>query len=33
MGSKDADFGLVSTKILSQKNGPMGWNPGPAKGG
>jgi len=32
-GSKDADFGLVSKKILSQKNGPMGWGPGPAKGG
>jgi len=31
-GSKDADFGLVSTKILNQKNGPMGWGPGPAKG-
>ena len=32
-GSKDADFGLVSKQILSQKNGPMGWGPGPAKGG
>jgi len=32
-GSKDVDFGLVSKKILSQKNGPMGWSPGPAKGG
>jgi len=32
-GSKDADFGLVSKKILSQKNGPMRWGPGPVKGG
>jgi len=32
-GSKDADFGLVSKKILSQKNGPMGWGQGSAKGG
>jgi len=32
-GSKDADFGLVSTNNLSQKNGPMGWGPGPAKSG
>jgi len=32
-GSKDADFGLVSTKILSQNNGTMGWVPGPGKGG
>jgi len=32
-GSKDADFGLVSKKILSQNNGPMGWGPGLAKGG
>jgi len=31
--SKDADFGLVSKKILSQKHGPMDWGPGPAKGG
>jgi len=30
-GSKDADFGLVSKKILSQNNGPMDWGPG--KGG
>jgi len=32
-GSKDADFGLVSKKILSQKNSPMGCGPGPGKGG
>jgi len=32
-GSKDADFGLVSKKILSQNNGSMGWGPGPGKGG
>jgi len=32
-GSKDADFGLVSKKILSQNNGPMGWGSGPGKGG
>jgi len=31
-GSKDADFGLVSEKILSHNNGPMGWSPGPGKG-
>ena len=31
-GSTDADFGLVSKQILSQKNGPIGWGPGPAKG-
>jgi len=31
-GSKDADFGLVSEKILSHSNGPMGWGPGPGKG-
>jgi len=24
-GSKDADFGLVSEKILSHNNGPMSW--------
>ena len=32
-GSKDVDFSLVSKKILSQKNVPMGWGSGPAKGG
>jgi len=32
-GSKDANFGLVSRKILNQNNGPMGWGPGPGKGG
>jgi len=32
-GSKDADFGLVSEKNLSQKNGSMGWGPGPGKDG
>jgi len=32
-GSKDADFCLVSEKNLSQKNGSMGWVPGPGKGG
>jgi len=32
-GSTDADFGLVSDKILSQNNGPMGWGPGPGEGG
>jgi len=31
-GSKDADFGLVSEKILSHNNGPMGCGPGPGKG-
>jgi len=31
-GSIDADFDLVFNKILSQKNGWMGWSPGPAKG-
>jgi len=30
--SKDADFGLVSKKIMSQMNGPMRWGPVPAKG-
>jgi len=30
-GSKDADFGLESEKILSNNNGPMGWGPGPGK--
>ena len=29
----DADFGLDFTQILSQKNGSMGWGPGPGKGG
>ena len=32
-GSNDADFGLVSKKIFSQNNGPMGCGPGPGKGG
>jgi len=32
-GSKGVDFGLVSKKILSQNNGPMGWGQGPGKGG
>jgi len=33
-GSKDADyFDLVSKKIFSQDNGPMGCGPGPGKGG
>ena len=31
-GSKDADFGLVSEKILSHNNVPMSWGPGPSKG-
>ena len=31
--SKGADFGLVSKKILSQDNGPMGCGPGPGEGG
>jgi len=31
-GSTDADFDLIFKKILSQKNGSMGWGPGPAKG-
>ena len=31
--SKDEDFGLVSKKILSQNNGPIGWGPGPGKCG
>ena len=30
-GSNDADFGLVSKKILSQKNGRMGWAQGQPK--
>jgi len=29
--SKDADFGLVSKKILSHNNGPMGCGSGPGK--
>jgi len=29
MVSKDADFDLVSAKILNYNNGPMGWGPGP----
>jgi len=32
-GSIDAGFGLVFNKTLRQKNGSMGWGPGPAKGG
>jgi len=32
-GSIYADFHLVFKKTLSQKNGSMGWGPGPAKGG
>jgi len=32
-GSKDADFDLVSHKILSQNNGPIDWGPGSGKGG
>jgi len=31
--SIDADFDLVFNKTLRQKNGSMGWGPGPAKGG
>jgi len=31
-GSKDVDFSLVSEKLLSRNNGPMGWGPGPGKG-
>jgi len=31
--SVDADVDLVFNKTLSQKNGSMGWGPGPAKGG
>jgi len=31
-GSIDADFGLVSEKILNHNNGPMGWGSGPGKG-
>ena len=32
-GSKDADFALVSKKILSQNDRLIGWGPGPGKGG
>jgi len=32
-GSIDADFHLVFNKTLSQKNGSIGWGPGPAKCG
>jgi len=32
-GSKDSDHNLVSKKILSQKNGSLGWGPGPGKFG
>jgi len=32
-GSKDADFGQVSTKTLSQNNGSMCWSPGSGKVG
>jgi len=32
-GSKDADFCQVSEQNLSQKNGSIGWGPGPGKGG
>jgi len=31
-GFKDADFSLVSEKILSHNNGPIGWGPTPGKG-
>jgi len=31
-GSKDAVFDLVSEKILSNNNSPMGWSPVPGKG-
>jgi len=30
-GSRDADVGLVSEKILSHNNGPMGWAQGQVK--
>jgi len=30
-GSKDVHFDLVSEKNFSQKNGSMGWGPGPNK--
>ena len=29
----DADFHLVFNKTFRLKNGSMGWDPGPAKGG
>jgi len=32
-GSIDADFHLGFNKSLSQKNGSMGWGPGPTKDG
>jgi len=32
-GSIDADFNVVCNNTLSQKNGSIGWGPGPAKGG
>jgi len=32
-GSKDVDFCLFSEKNLSQRNGSIGWGPGPGKGG
>jgi len=32
-GSKDADFGVVSEKILSHDNDPICWGPGSGKGG
>jgi len=32
-GSIEADVDLVFNKTFSQKNGSMGWGPGPAKGG
>jgi len=32
-GFIDADVDVVFNKTLSQKNGSMGWGPGPAKGG
>jgi len=30
-GAVDVDFDLVVNKTLSQKNGSLGWGPGPAK--
>jgi len=30
-GSKDADHSIVSNQILNQKNGSLGWRPGPGK--
>jgi len=32
-GSIDTDFDLIFNKTLSEKNGSIGWGPGPAKGG